>query len=50
MSKYQHIQEEAYKANMELPKLNLVIFTFGNVSAADRNLGVFRHKAKRCTL
>lgn len=29
---------------MELPRLNLVIFTFGNVSAADRNLGVFAIK------
>ncbi len=44
MSKYQHIKELAYKANMELPKLNLVIFTFGNVSAADRELGVFAIK------
>lgn len=44
MSKYQHIQEEAYQANMELPKLNLVIFTFGNVSAVDRELGVFAIK------
>ena len=44
MSKYQHIQQEAYQANMELPKLNLVIFTFGNVSAVDRNLGVFAIK------
>ncbi|WP_448700486.1 L-ribulose-5-phosphate 4-epimerase [Mucilaginibacter sp. AW1-3] len=44
MSKYQHIQEEAYHANMELPKLNLVIFTFGNVSAVDRSLGVFAIK------
>ena len=44
MSKYQHIQEEAYHANMELPKLNLVIFTFGNVSAADRDAGVFAIK------
>jgi len=44
MNKYQHIQEEAYKANMELPKLNLVIFTFGNVSAVDRDLGVFAIK------
>jgi L-ribulose-5-phosphate 4-epimerase len=44
MSKYQHIQEEAYNANMELPKLGLVIFTFGNVSAADRGLGVFAIK------
>ena len=29
---------------MELPRLNLVIFTFGNVSAADRNMGVFAIK------
>src|SRR4051812_29921862 len=36
-NKYQHIKEEAYAANMELPKLNLVIFTFGNVSAVDRS-------------
>jgi len=44
MSKYQHIREEAYHANMQLPKLGLVIFTFGNVSAADRSLGVFAVK------
>lgn len=44
MSKYQHIQEEAYHANMQLPQLGLVLFTFGNVSAADRSLGVFAIK------
>lgn len=44
MSKYQHIQLEAFEANMQLPKLGLVLFTFGNVSAADRNLGVFAIK------
>lgn len=44
MSKYQHIKEEAYRANMQLPKLGLVLFTFGNVSAADRSLGVFAIK------
>ncbi|MDB5134796.1 MAG: L-ribulose-5-phosphate 4-epimerase [Mucilaginibacter sp.] len=44
MSKYQHIREAAYRANMELPKLNLVIFTFGNVSAADHESGVFAIK------
>lgn len=44
MSKYQHIQQEAYEANMQLPQLGLVLFTFGNVSAADRNLGVFAIK------
>lgn len=44
MSKYQTIKEQAYAANMQLPKLGLVLFTFGNVSAADRNLGVFAIK------
>ncbi|GAB2529063.1 L-ribulose-5-phosphate 4-epimerase [Rufibacter soli] len=44
MSLYQHIKEEAYHANMQLPKLGLVLFTFGNVSAADRKLGVFAIK------
>lgn len=44
MSKYQHIQEAAYEANMQLPKLGLVLFTFGNVSEADRKLGVFAIK------
>ena len=44
MSKYQYIREAAYLANMKLPKLNFVIFTFGNVSEADRNLGVFAIK------
>lgn len=44
MSKYDHIQEAAYQANMQLPKLDLVIFTFGNVSAADRQSGVFAIK------
>ena len=44
MDKYSRIREEAYAANMELPKLGLVLFTFGNVSAADRELGVFAIK------
>lgn len=44
MNKYQHIREAAYAANMQLPELNLVIFTFGNVSAADRSLGAFAIK------
>ncbi len=42
--KYEHIQQEAYEANMQLPKLGLVLFTFGNVSAADRSLGIFAIK------
>jgi L-ribulose-5-phosphate 4-epimerase len=44
MSKYQHIKQLAYDANMQLPKLGLVLFTFGNVSAADRSAGVFAIK------
>ncbi|MGN6531331.1 MAG: L-ribulose-5-phosphate 4-epimerase [Ginsengibacter sp.] len=43
-SKYARIQQEAYEANMQLPKLGLVLFTFGNVSAADRDLQVFAIK------
>jgi L-ribulose-5-phosphate 4-epimerase len=44
MSKYHHIKQTAYETNMQLPKLGLVLFTFGNVSAADRELGVFAIK------
>ncbi len=44
MSKYSHIQQQAFEANMQLPKLGLVLFTFGNVSAADSSLGVFAIK------
>lgn len=42
--KYEHIKQAAYDANMQLPKLGLVLFTFGNVSAVDRSLGVFAIK------
>jgi L-ribulose-5-phosphate 4-epimerase len=42
--KYAHIREAAYNANMQLPELGLVLFTFGNVSAADRLLNVFAIK------
>lgn len=44
MSKYAQIRQEAYDANMQLPKLGLVLFTFGNVSAADPTEGVFAIK------
>ena len=43
-TKYQHIQQEAYEANMQLPKLGLVLFTFGNVSVVDRDMNVFAIK------
>ncbi|SHL23349.1 L-ribulose 5-phosphate 4-epimerase [Chitinophaga jiangningensis] len=44
MQPYQTLREEAYAANMQLPALGLVIFTFGNVSAADRSKGIFAIK------
>lgn len=44
MSRYDHIKQSALEANLQLPKLGLVLFTFGNVSAADRSLGVFAIK------
>lgn len=43
-NKYKTIREEAFEANLQLPKLGLVLFTFGNVSRADRELGVFAIK------
>lgn len=42
--KYEDIRQMAYDANMQLPKLGLVLFTFGNVSSADRREGVFAIK------
>lgn len=44
MSSYADIQSAAYEGNMQLPKLGLVLFTFGNVSAADHSKGVFAIK------
>lgn len=44
MSKYDHLKQAAYEGNMQLPRLGLVLFTFGNVSAVDRALGVFAIK------
>ncbi|MGK9127572.1 L-ribulose-5-phosphate 4-epimerase [Olivibacter sp. SA151] len=41
---YQDIREAAYESNMQLPKLGLVLFTFGNVSVVDRAKGVFAIK------
>lgn len=42
--KYENIRHEAFAANLQLPKLGLVLFTFGNVSAVDRQQGVFAIK------
>ena len=44
MSIYKELKRECYEANMELPKLNLVVYTFGNVSAANRDKGIFAIK------
>ena len=44
MKNYKGLKEEAYEANMKLNELGLVIFTFGNTSAADRRGGVFAIK------
>ena len=44
MSKYHDIKIECYHANMQLPKLGLVMFTFGNVSVVDRANKVFAIK------
>lgn len=43
-SKYQSLKEEALEANLEIPKQGLAIYTWGNVSAFDKNLGVFAIK------
>ncbi|HBC86050.1 MAG TPA: L-ribulose-5-phosphate 4-epimerase [Lentisphaeria bacterium] len=44
MSKYKALKEQAWECNMEIPKLGLAIYTFGNVSAVDRSKGVFAIK------
>ncbi|MFC4874994.1 L-ribulose-5-phosphate 4-epimerase [Negadavirga shengliensis] len=44
MSNYKELKRECYEANMELPRLDLVVYTFGNVSAVARDKGVFAIK------
>jgi L-ribulose-5-phosphate 4-epimerase len=43
-SLYKDLKQECYQANMQLNALNLVVYTFGNVSAVDREKGVFAIK------
>lgn len=43
-SVYQNIIEEAYEANLQIPLRNLAIYTWGNVSAFDKDKGVFAIK------
>lgn len=44
MSAYQDIKEECYEANLLLPEYKLIDLTFGNVSVADPQRGVFAIK------
>jgi len=44
MDNYKDIKDACYKANMQLPELGLVLFTFGNVSVVDREKKVFAIK------
>ncbi len=44
MKAFKELKRACYEANMELNALNLVIYTFGNVSAVDRDAGVFAIK------
>lgn len=44
MSRYAKLKQEAWEANMEIPKRNLALYTWGNVSAIDRAASVFAIK------
>ncbi len=44
MPDYQPLKQEAWEANLQLSKLGLVVFTFGNVSAIDRDKSVIAIK------
>jgi L-ribulose-5-phosphate 4-epimerase len=41
---YKSLKEEAWEANMEIPRRGLAIYTWGNVSAFDPSRGVFAIK------
>lgn len=44
MNDFEMLKKESYEANMQLPELDLVIYTFGNVSVVDREKQVFAIK------
>jgi len=44
MNDYIDLKEACYQANRQLPELDLVVFTFGNVSVVDRENKVFAIK------
>lgn len=41
---FKELREEAYEANLEIPRRGLAIYTWGNVSAFDPSKGVFAIK------
>jgi len=41
---YEELKEQAWRANLEIPRRGLAIYTFGNVSAFDAARGVFAIK------
>ena len=43
-SSYDDLREQAWRANMEIPRRGLAIYTFGNVSAFDAGRAVFAIK------
>jgi L-ribulose-5-phosphate 4-epimerase len=44
MDPYKTLREEAWEANMEIPRQRLAIYTWGNVSAFDPERGIFAIK------
>lgn len=44
MEPYKTIREQAFECNRQIPELGLAIYTFGNVSAFDPDLGVLAIK------
>ena len=44
----EELKKEVYQANLLLPKYRLVIFTWGNVSAIDRDKGTGSYQAFWC--
>ncbi len=43
-SPYRQLKEEAFRANLEIPARGLAVYTWGNVSAFDPELGVYAIK------
>ena len=41
---YETLRNQAYEANMKIPENHLALYTWGNVSAFDKDKGVFAIK------